>query len=837
MSTPTLIRSISGSTGQVPSLSFGLVSRDRRRKSGRRPFERSCHRLAFLLANAPVKHAPPAALVDLLATLGLATARQVRGARGRVRRLGGAPQFDSLWVDALAQSRLLTPWQAAEINANRGASLKVGPFVLCEPLASLGYAALYRARRIDGRMFVRLSVADKTADVEEAERRLTTLVEKAEALRVGPLNPVAEHGRDGDRVWAASAYFNGRSAQRLLAERGRFPPSAVLEIARQMLVGLAACERAELPHGDLTAGQIWLDRRGRVWLPEPGLRGALGKVGWDERCESPQRPDCCDSQSHPTLLSTEGGEPRGELYACGALWWHLLTGRPLVGPSSTHAPEGRSRGRTLPDIRHLAPDTPAPLADVITACLATEPPDRPESAAAVVGPLGEPTRKGQRQVARLLRPGANPAKSFTFAFAGRRRYPRPSTWLAAAAGATLALAIIAWPAVSQRLDQPGEARPQIVGAGTTVAREVAAVAPQGEATARSANAVERPGVEARNDVQPAGPIVQTAWREPEAPPVSAGEPAPPEGASTRRGETVMSDGQLRRLVEVPPEGLEVTEEATFENVDFVASQPLASNAAMLVLRGPSSRTVFRGCSFQTSDDVASSDLPAAIRLNDGVDAVASNADLSTGTLEIRDSVFRRVKAAVSCRVAGGTVMRLDNVLHLGPGPGIEIDRFPEADEVLAVGLSRVTLRGARSMIEVGCDRLPAFPGRLEVDAADCAFILPAAAAIVEYHGATRPGPLLKGVRWSGQGSVLSPRSRLALWRMPEGRMLAAADEAVPIEGVVRAEVGFAGGADEGPAASRVVRWQAPLRSPQPPGVDGSLLHLPEANGGNPRSVD
>jgi hypothetical protein len=248
---------------------------------------------------------------------------------------------------------------------------------------------------------------------------------------------------------------------------------------------------------------------------------------------------------------------------------------------------------------------------------------------------------------------------------------------------------------------------------------------------------------------------------------------------------------------------------------------------MIVLRG--SKTIFRGCSFQTTDGVASSDLPAAIRLNDGVDPVASNADLSTGVLEVYNSVFRRVRAAVSCRVAGGTVMRLDNVLHLGPGPGIEFDRFPEADEVLALGLSRVTLRGGRSMIEVGCDRLPAFPGRLEIDASDCAFVLPAAAAIVEYRGARQPGPLLKGIRWSGQGSVLSPRSRLALWRTPEGRMLAAPDDAVPIEGVVRAEVSFAGGVDEGPASSRIVRWQAPLRSPHPPGVDGNLLHLVEDN--------
>jgi hypothetical protein len=760
----------------------------------------------------------------------------VRGVTGRVRRLGGAPHFESLWADALAQSRLLTPWQAAEINANRGASLKVGPFVIFEPLASLGYATVFRARRIDNRAFLRLSVAEKTLDAGDSARRLATLVEKAESLCAGPLIPVVEHGRDGDRLWAASAYFSGRSAQRLLAERGRLPPSAVLEIARQMLVGLAACERAELPHGDLGAGQLWFDRQGRVRLPEPGLRAALHPPGAELGFCLPGA-SCLPLTAYDYLAPECGAQAvpcdsRSELYACGALWWHLLTGRPLLpGASPTEKRRAaQSASNRLPDIRHLAPETPGPLAEALTACLAREPGDRPESVAAVAGLLGEPTRPGQRQLARLLRPGAGRGGPAALAFTRRQRYPRPSTWLAAAAGATLALAIIAWPAVSQRLEQSGEARQQ-VAAGRTELREGVAVGSKGKSPVRP-----KYRMELRNKA-PAGPIVQTAWQEPDVPPAAMLETHHSELAEIPNGGTVsggtVSGGQQRRLIEVPSEGLEVTqEEITFENVDFVASRPLAPNAALLILRSSNCKAVFRGCSFQATDGVASSDLPAAIRLNDGVDPVASNADLSTGSLEVQNSVFRRVRAAVSGRVAGGVVLRFDNVLHLGPGPAVEFDRFPEADEVLALGLSRVTLRGARSMIEVGCDRLPAFPGRLEVDAADCAFILPAAAALVEYRGATRPGPLLKGVRWSGQGSVLSPRSRLALWRMPEGRMLAAADEVVPIEGIVRAEVGFAGGADDGPAASRIVRWQAPLGSPHPPGIDGSVLHLRALSDGN-----
>jgi hypothetical protein len=52
----------------------------------------------------------PLELVELLERLGLADALKARRVRARLRRLGrGLPQFQSVWVDALAQGRFLTP--------------------------------------------------------------------------------------------------------------------------------------------------------------------------------------------------------------------------------------------------------------------------------------------------------------------------------------------------------------------------------------------------------------------------------------------------------------------------------------------------------------------------------------------------------------------------------------------------------------------------------------------------------------------------------------------------------------------------------------------------------
>ena len=110
---------------------------------------------------------PPAELVNLLERLGLASAAEVAAVERRVRKLANdLPLFPSIWVDALAQTRKLTPFQAAEINAGRGERLAVGPYVLSAPVSSLGYADCYRAIERLSRRSVHLLVCRSPANLE-----------------------------------------------------------------------------------------------------------------------------------------------------------------------------------------------------------------------------------------------------------------------------------------------------------------------------------------------------------------------------------------------------------------------------------------------------------------------------------------------------------------------------------------------------------------------------------------------------------------------------------------------------------------------------------------------
>ncbi len=51
----------------------------------------------------------------------------------RVRRPAKElPRLDSVWINAPAQARLLTPLRSDKLNAGRGDRLRIGPYVFCK---------------------------------------------------------------------------------------------------------------------------------------------------------------------------------------------------------------------------------------------------------------------------------------------------------------------------------------------------------------------------------------------------------------------------------------------------------------------------------------------------------------------------------------------------------------------------------------------------------------------------------------------------------------------------------------------------------------------------------
>jgi len=172
-------------------------------------------------------------------------------------------------------------------------------------------------------------------------------------------------------------------------------------------------------------------------------------------------------------------------------------------------------------------------------------------------------------------------------------------------------------------------------------------------------------------------------------------------------------------------------------------------------------------------------------------------------------------------------------LHLGTGPLVRLDHCPGADEPVLITLGQVTLRGAGPVLECGCQGLEDQPGEISIRAVRCAFVPKPGAALLLFNSADSPQRILGSIRWTGQGSLVSPEAAIAAWRGSDGGQQVLDDAAVSMAGLVRSEVGFAGSAEAGAAASRIIRWQAPLQSTDPPGIDPAGLPGGDAAAGGP----
>jgi len=754
---------------------------------------------------------PPASLVERLQRLHLATPAQVASAAARVRRLAGELlEFESVWIDALAQSKVITPWQASEFNAGRGDQLVCGSYVLTGRLGDPGFAECYLARHIESTDIARLYVCHRPQrPVGE------TLVElRALAARELPaeLPAVLDCGTNGKSVWGVCRVVEGTSAHAWLAENGRMPPAAVLQIARAMVEQLAMLERQGLVHGDLCPAGMLIDGTGAVTLPAPGLRGIIRPqegIGFAEL-----RPEAYDYLAPERVAGGTPPDVASDLYACGTVWWHLLAGRPPVAGGNSRAKLHAVQAARVIDIRSIAQNVPAKLAEVMARCLATERTKRPASVAEVAELLGPATAAGRELLASLQRSPTGTWQNLRLATPRRvrRKSQRPLT--IGAACALLIMLLAAMPVLLRnRQAEPATNESLVVAASVPVPRPPAPSSHKSEVPkvdpavrpAAATSPLEKP-VDLQRVVEdlvlPTGEVlkIETLELEPRM--------------------RVRGRGGRRPLVSVPAQGLLVAcENVTFEGIDFIWQAPAGDNAAAsdcAVIRLQAQTINFRGCSFSSRTSAP----PTAIRTS------PARRQLGGFGVEISlaDCVFDGVGSVVDHNSPEPIAARLENCLCVASGPILRLARCPTEDNEILLLLEHVTTRGDTSVLLIQNARTLGNPGPIAITASGCALAGTSRAGLISLVGAPSPAAQIGTIAWNGQGSVMSPRMPLLTSQGPSGGIAPLADDALAVAGLVRGELEFAGRADGPPADSRVMRWQVPLRSAEPPGADPDRLH-------------
>jgi eukaryotic-like serine/threonine-protein kinase len=768
-----------------------------------------------------MREEPPQSLIALVETLGLATAGQVRGLDRRVRRMAcGLPCFESVWIDAMAQTGLLTPLQATEIKSGRGQLLRIGPYLLRRPLPAPGYAGCYLAREAATKREVRLSIfTPKNQTAAELLAQLQELIVAGKRLKSEFLAPLRAAGEDGGRVWAACEVVPGVPASQWTAHNGRMPPETVLAIARQMASGMAAIERNGMAHGDISLASLVLGTDGRSVLIHAGLRGLLHREEGYAQADLP--PEAYDYLAPERI--TEGSPPSAasDMFACGLVWWHLLTGRPPLAGGDSLSKLRSAVLSTVRDVRQLAPETPKCLAEAIAACTERAPGLRPESMTRLLAMLGSPTREGQAALARCVRSFARPSATTRAPLKRVQAWTRSPRQIAAAVACLLVMSLAAWAFRDSQSTAP-QAR-------LADSRDPAVRAASSDRTPAS----PRPSKAGSRDPGGESPKMGESAERNEL--VLAGETATAAETLRLRADAVIrGPSQRRAAVLIPAGGFALREpNMRFENIDFVyrgiarpavngeaAETPAAS--AMIRLAAPS--VEFCGCTFQAN--AAEGRGPAAIDWTYGADSNAASTTLANGKLTLRDCVFRGVSAGIESRVAGAIAVTAANVLYAAQGPLLRLARCPRGDEPVRIALATATIREGGCLLECYSEPAEEEPGSIVIEADNSVFASTGGRAVIEFVGGQSPQRLVSRLRWNGQGSLVASGTPVAQWRATGGKITPLDEAAISIAGLARSEIRFAGPIEQGPAANRVVRWEGPSLSPNPPGIDPQSLGWP-----------
>jgi serine/threonine-protein kinase len=219
-----------------------------------------------------------------------------------------------------------------------------------------------------------------------AEVRITRQVSHPNICRVYDIAELVEPGKTQPRYFLTMEYIDGEDLASLLQRIGYLSNEKALDIARQLVVGLAAAHDRGVLHRDVKPANIMIDGRGRVRITDFGLAVAASDDG--------QAADTAGTPAYmaPEQLAGKGATVRSDIYALGLVLYELYTGKRAFGAATL--PELREqKENTVPTApSELRPGIDPIVERVVTRCLERDPRSRPASAAQVAASLpgGDP---------------------------------------------------------------------------------------------------------------------------------------------------------------------------------------------------------------------------------------------------------------------------------------------------------------------------------------------------------------------------------------------------------------------------------------------------------------
>lgn len=270
---------------------------------------------------------------------------------------------------------------------------QVGAYVLERLLGRGGMSLVFFARhQVTGQEAAVKILQRGLPENIVAEGRLEQEARTIDRIKHPHVVRMFDSGRTPDGLpYFAMEYLEGEPLGRVFTRLGRLPVPRMLEITRQMLEALAQAHVLDIVHRDIKPDNVFLVRRpdgaDYVKMLDFGIAKLIG----------PQPHTAVESVQGVVLGTPEYLSPEvamdveartaSDIYAVGVILFEGLTGRlPFTGRTPTQIAEHHCF-TPPPAPRSIVPDLPVELERIVLRCLAKEPGERYQHAAALAEAL------------------------------------------------------------------------------------------------------------------------------------------------------------------------------------------------------------------------------------------------------------------------------------------------------------------------------------------------------------------------------------------------------------------------------------------------------------------
>jgi serine/threonine-protein kinase len=185
---------------------------------------------------------------------------------------------------------------------------------------------------------------------------------------------------DNDTFYYVMEYLPGLSLEELLSEYGPLPPGRVIYLLRQACGALAEAHAAGLIHRDLKPGNLYISERGGqcdyVKVLDFGLVKLMHEPAGTKLTSDHVISGTPLYMAPEQAMGDQALDARCDLYALGAIAYHMLTGHPPFEHESPMAVLIAHAREEVSPLTSYDPQIPEDLQQIVLRCLAKLPEDR-----------------------------------------------------------------------------------------------------------------------------------------------------------------------------------------------------------------------------------------------------------------------------------------------------------------------------------------------------------------------------------------------------------------------------------------------------------------------------